>query len=181
MALEGAVGVVAGVSANSISVLTWAVSSAVEGLASAIVIWRFTGKRSLSEDAERRAQRWVAASFFVLAPYFVYESLHRLLTDEPAHTRALAIVITASSVIGMPLLGLAKRRLGRSLGSGATAGEGTQNLLCAGQAATALVAVATAGALPWVDPVAALAIAIVAAREGVELWRGDDACCSTPL
>ena len=68
MTLEGALGVVAGVQANSISVLTWAASSAVEGLASAIVIWRFSGHRMLSEHSERRAQRWVAASFFLLAP-----------------------------------------------------------------------------------------------------------------
>jgi divalent metal cation (Fe/Co/Zn/Cd) transporter len=181
MTLEGVIGLVAGLQANSISVLTWAASSAVEGLASAIVIWRFTGSRWLSEHAERRAQRWVAASFFVLAPYFLYESVHRLLTDEAAETRMLSLVITATSVIGMPLLGVTKRRVGRRLGSGATEGEGTQNLLCAGQAAAALVAVGTAGALPWLDPVAAVAIAVVAAREGVGLWRGDDACCSTPL
>jgi divalent metal cation (Fe/Co/Zn/Cd) transporter len=181
MTLEGVLGLIAGVEANSISVLTWAASSAVEGLASAIVIWRFTGSRSLSEDAERRAQRWVAASFFALVPYFLYESAHRLLTGEPAETRTLSLVITATSVIGMPLLGVAKRRLGRRLGSGATAGEGTQNLLCAGQAAAALVAVATAGALPWLDPVAALAIAVVAAKEGAELWGGEDDCCSMPL
>jgi divalent metal cation (Fe/Co/Zn/Cd) transporter len=181
MTLEGVIGLIAGLQANSISVLTWAASSAVEGLASAIVIWRFTGSRSLSEHAERRAQRWVAASFFVLAPYFLYESVHRLLTNESAETRTLSLVITATSVIGMPMLGVAKRRLGRRLGSGATAGEGTQNLLCAGQAAAALIAVATAGALPWLDPVAALAIAIIAAKEGLELWRGDDACCSAPL
>ena len=65
----------AGIEANSISVLTWAASSAVEGLASAIVIWRFTGHRTLSEHSERRAQRWVAASFFLLAPYFLYEAV----------------------------------------------------------------------------------------------------------
>jgi divalent metal cation (Fe/Co/Zn/Cd) transporter len=181
MTLEGMLGVVAGVQANSISVLTWAASSAVEGLASAIVIWRFTGSRTLSADAERRAQRWVAASFFVLAPYFLYESAHRLTVGEAAEARTLGIALTATSVVGMPLLGLAKRRLGRRLGSAATAGEGMQNLLCAGQAAIALLAVATAGALPWLDPVGALVIAAVAAREGVELWRGEDSCCSAPL
>ncbi len=181
MTLEGVLGVVAGVEAGSISVLTWAASSAVEGLASAIVIWRFTGSRTLSEDAERRAQRWVAVSFFVLAPYFLYESVHRLVAGEAAQAQALGIVLTASSVVGMPLLGLAKRRLGRRLGSGATAGEGTQNLLCAGQAAVALVALAAAGALPWLDPVGAVAIAAIAVWEGLELWRGEDSCCSAPL
>jgi divalent metal cation (Fe/Co/Zn/Cd) transporter len=180
MLAEGAVGALAGVEANSISVLTWAASSAVEGLASAIVIWRFTGARTLSDDAERRAQRWVAGSFFLLAPYFLYEAGHRLLVGEAAEASALAIVITASSVVGMPMLGWAKLRLGRRLDSGATSGEGVQNLLCAGQAAAALVAVCTAGALPWLDPVAALVIAGIAAMEGAGLWRGQPSCCAAP-
>ena len=84
MTLEGALGLLAGIEANSISVLTWAASSAVEGLASAIVIWRFSGRRTLSEHSERRAQRWVAASFFLLAPYFLYESVHRLIARHPS-------------------------------------------------------------------------------------------------
>jgi divalent metal cation (Fe/Co/Zn/Cd) transporter len=181
MTLEGLIGLIAGLQANSISVLTWAASSAVEGLASGIVIWRFTGARTMSEDAEHRAQRCVAGSFFLLAPYFLYEAAHRLVVGEAAETHTLGIVLTASSVIGMPVLGYAKLRLGRRLDSGATAGEGVQNLLCAGQAAAALLALATAGALPWLDPVAALAIAVIAAKEGVEMWRGEDSCCSTPL
>lgn len=181
MTAEGLVGVVAGVQANSISVLTWAASSAVEGLASAIVIWRFTGGRTMSDDAERRAQRWVAGSFFLLVPYFLYESVHRLVSGETAETHTLGIAVTATSVVGMPLLGYAKLQLGRRLNSGATAGEGVQNLLCAVQAAAALIALATAGALPWLDPVAAIGIAAIAAREGRDLWRGEEACCATPL
>jgi divalent metal cation (Fe/Co/Zn/Cd) transporter len=178
MTVEGVVGLLAGAQANSISLITWAASSAVEGLASAIVIWRFTGTRTLSATAERRAQRWVAGSFFLLAPYFVFEAVRRLLTGEAAETHVLAIAVTATSMLGMPLLGIAKRRLGRRLDSGATAGEGAQNLLCAAQAAVALIAVATAGALPWLDPVAALVIAALALREGRGLWRGQDSCCT---
>ena len=180
MTLEGLGGLVAGVQANSISVLTWAASSAVEGLASAIVIWRFTGRRTLSEHSERRAQKWVAASFFLLAPYFLYEAVHRLITGEQAEATTLAIALTASSLVLMPLLGWAKLRLGRRLDSGATSGEGVQNLLCAGQAGAALVAVIGAGAgLAWLDPVAALAIAAVAAKEGADLWRGEECDCHT--
>jgi divalent metal cation (Fe/Co/Zn/Cd) transporter len=180
MTVEGALGVLAGVQANSISVLTWAASSAVEGLASAIVIWRFSGHRTLSEDSERRAQRWVAASFFLLAPYFLYEAVARLLAGTRAEVTALAIALTASSVVLMPLLGWAKLRLGQRLESGATAGEGVQNLLCAGQALAALVAVIAAGAdVAFIDPLAALAIAAIAAKEGVELWRGEECECHT--
>jgi divalent metal cation (Fe/Co/Zn/Cd) transporter len=180
MTLEGALGVIAGIEANSISVLTWAASSAVEGLASVIVIWRFSGRRTLSEHSERRAQRWVAASFFLLAPYLLYEAVHRLITGTQAEATLFAIALTASSVVLMPALGWAKLRLGRRLDSGATAGEGVQNLLCATQAAAALVALLAAGAgVAFVDPLAALVIAGIAIKEGVELWRGEDCACNS--
>jgi len=180
MTLEGALGVLAGIEANSISVLSWAASSAVEGLASAIVIWRFSGHRTLSEHSERRAQRWVAGSFFLLAPYFLYEAIHRLLAGTQAEATAFAIALTASSLVLMPVLGWAKLRLGRRLDSGATTGEGVQNLLCAGQALAALVALVAAGAgVAFLDPLAALVIAGIAAKEGVELWRGEDCDCHT--
>lgn len=180
MTLEGALGVVAGIEANSISVLTWAASSAVEGLASVIVIWRFSGHRTLSEHSERRAQRWVAASFFLLAPYFLYEAVHRLLAGTQAEAAPLAIALTASSVALMPVLGWAKLGLGRQLDSDATAGEGVQNLLCAGQALAALVALIAAGVgVAFLDPLAALVIAGIAAKEGAELWRGEDCDCHT--
>ena len=180
MLLEGALGVLAGVQANSISVLTWAASSAVEGLASAIVIWRFSGRRTLSEHSERLAQRWVAASFFLLAPYFLYEAVVRLVNGTHANAAPLAIALTASSVLLMPLLGWAKLRLGRRLDSQATAGEGIQNLLCAGQALAALIAVLAAGVgVAVIDPLAALLIAGIAAKEGAELWRGEECACHT--
>ncbi len=178
MTLEGALGLLAGIQANSISVLTWAASSAVEGLASAIVIWRFTGRRKLSEHAERRAQRWVAVSFFLLTPYFLYEAIDRLLNGTRANAAPLAIALTASSLVLMPVLGFAKLRLGQRLNSGATSGEGIQNLMCAAQALAALIAVIAAGAgIAWIDPVAALAIGLVAAKEGLELWRGEECDC----
>jgi len=180
MTLEGALGVLAGIEANSISVLTWAASSAVEGLASAIVIWRFTGRRTLSEHSERRAQRWVAASFFLLAPYFLYEAIARLINGTQAEAAPLAIALTASSVMLMPALGWTKLRLGRRLDSGATSGEGVQNLLCAAQALAALIALVAAGAgVAFLDPLAALIIAGIAAKEGVELRRGEECDCHT--
>ena len=66
---EGVLGLIAGITANSISLIGWALGSVIEGLASIIVIWRFTGSRTVSETSERRAQRAVAVSFFLLAPY----------------------------------------------------------------------------------------------------------------
>jgi divalent metal cation (Fe/Co/Zn/Cd) transporter len=178
MTLEGVVGVIAGLEAHSVGVLTWAISSAVEGAASVIVVWRFTGRRTLSESSEARAQKWVAGSFFVLAPYFLYEAMRKLVTGEQAEATTLAIALTGSSLVLMPLLGWAKLRLGKRLSSGATAGEGTQNLLCAAQAGFALVGVLGAGAgIAFLDPMAAFVIAGIAAKEGLEMWRGEGCEC----
>jgi divalent metal cation (Fe/Co/Zn/Cd) transporter len=179
MSVEGLVGVLAGVQAHSLGVVTWAASSFVEALASLIVVWRFTGGRTLSATSEARAQKWVAASFFLLAPFFVVEAIRKLIDGGDTHTTVLAVALTASAIVLMPLLGWAKLRLSRQLDSGATAGEGIQNLMCAVQAATALVAVAGAGiGLGFLDPVAAIAIAGVAVKEGRNGWRGQDSCCS---
>lgn len=180
MTVEGVVGLLAGFEANSLSVLVWAASSFVEGLASATIIWRFTGARLHSPSSERTAQRVVAASFLLLVPYFLWQSASRLVNGGDVDANALGIAVTASAIVLMPLLGWAKLRLARRLGSEATAGEGVQNLLCAGQAAAALVAlVGAAGGLQVLDPIAALVISAIAVKECAELWRGEgDDCCA---
>ena len=156
MTIEAAAGISAGVAAASIALTGWALSSAVEGLASVIVIWRFTGTRTLSETAEARAQKGVAVSFWLLAPYVTIEAMHNLLTGQKPGTSVAGIAVTALAVVIMPVLGIAKRRLGRHLGSGATAGEGTQNLLCAYLGAAVLISLAANAAFGWwwLDPIA---------------------------
>jgi divalent metal cation (Fe/Co/Zn/Cd) transporter len=128
---EGILGLSAGVGANSISLIGWALGSVIEGLASIIVIWRFTGNRTLSEVAERRAGRAVALSFFLLAPYLTLQSLRDLLGGHDVTTSTLGLAVTAASLVVMPILGRAKQRLGAQLSSEATSGEGMQNLMCA--------------------------------------------------
>lgn len=182
MTVEGVVGLLAGFEANSLSVLVWAASSFVEGLASVTIVWRFTGSRLHSQTSERTAQRWVAGSFLLLVPYFVYASVARLAHGSDVAGSALGIAVTASAIVLMPLLGWAKLRLSRQLNSDATAGEGVQNLLCAAQAAAALVALIGAGAgLSVLDPIAALVISAIAAKQCVELWRGEGDDCCTPV
>jgi divalent metal cation (Fe/Co/Zn/Cd) transporter len=179
MTAEGVVGVIAGVAASSIALVGWALGSAVEALASVIVIWRFTGSRTLSETTERRARKAVAVSFWILAPYIVIEAVRDLTGHHRAAVSALGIILTASSVIVIPVLGTVKRRLGQRLGSGATAGEGTQNLMCAAQAAAVLVSLVVVATWPgsWpADPVIALGIAAWSIREGRQSWRGADCC-----
>lgn len=178
MLAEASIGMLAGAEAHSIGVIAWAVGSAVEAAAAVIVIVRLTGRNRFSETAERRAQRWVAGSFFVLVPYILYEAIAKLIDSSQPKWSWLAIVLLGSSVVLMPALGWANHGLGERLGSGATAGEGTQNLLCAAQGAIALAGLllASAGA-GFLDPAAAVLIAGIAAREGVELWRGDGCGC----
>jgi divalent metal cation (Fe/Co/Zn/Cd) transporter len=178
MAAEGAVGLAAGAAAGSIALVGWALSSVVEGLASVIVIWRFSGARTLSDRAELRAQRAVAVSFWLLAPAVAVESVRDLATGHRPATTLLGMALAASSILLMPALGLAKRRLGARLDSGATAGEGAQNLLCAYLAAAVLAGLAANALLGWwwLDPVAGLAVAGMAIREGIAAWRGEDCC-----
>src|SRR4051812_46575251 len=142
MAAEGTIAIVAGILAGSIALVGFGIDSAIEGFASGIIIWRFTGARMHSHAAEERAQKLVAIQFFLLAPYVAFEALHKLITGEHPSTSWLGMALTASSVIGMPLLGVAKRRLADQLGSAATRGEGNQNLLCAYLAAAVLVGLA---------------------------------------
>jgi divalent metal cation (Fe/Co/Zn/Cd) transporter len=182
MTVEGVVGLIAGLEASALSVIVWAASSFVEGLASIIVIWRFTGSRTLSEHSEHVAQRLVAGSFLLLVPFFVYEAIRRLIVGSDATSSTLGIAVTASAVVLMPLLGYAKLKLGQRLGSGATAGEGIQNLMCAAQAAAALIALIGASAgLGLIDPIAALVVAAIAAVESVALWRGEQDDCCAPI
>jgi divalent metal cation (Fe/Co/Zn/Cd) transporter len=182
MTVEGAVGIFAGAVAGSIALVGWGLGSVIEGLAAVIVIWRFTGSRTHSETSERRAQRGVAVSFFLLAPYIAVEGVRSLAGGEHPDTSVLGIAVTASSVVLMPALGIAKRRLGEQLGSSATAGEGTQNLLCAAQGAAVLAGLAANAAVGawWLDGVIALGLAAFAIKEGREAWHGEGCCVGDP-
>jgi divalent metal cation (Fe/Co/Zn/Cd) transporter len=178
MAAEGAVAITAAIAAGSVALLGFGLDSAIESLASVIVIWRFTGTRTLSDTAEDRAHKAVAVTFFLLAPYIAYDAISTLLARDHAQTSWLGVGLAVASLITMPLLGLAKKRLGAALGSAATAGEGTQNLLCAYLAAAVLVGLLanTVFGWWWLDPVVGLGIAGLAIREGIEAWRGEGCC-----
>jgi divalent metal cation (Fe/Co/Zn/Cd) transporter len=181
MGLEGGIAIAAGIAAGSIALIGFGIDSAIEGFASIVIIWRFTGTRTLSHTAEERAQKLVAVQFFILAPYVAYEAIRHLAGAEHPEVSAIGMALTASSVIGMPLLGTAKQRVARRLGSQATHGEGTQNLLCAYLAGAVFLGLAGNALLGawWLDPIAALFIAGIAVREGVETWRGEG-CCAAP-
>ena len=108
MLTEAVIGLWQGPIVGSIALTGWALGSAVEGMASVIVIWRFSGSRTLSETAEWRAQRGVAVSFWLLALYIAAESIHHLLSEQHAETTLIGIVLTTVALLTMPILGRAK-------------------------------------------------------------------------
>jgi divalent metal cation (Fe/Co/Zn/Cd) transporter len=183
MTIEGAVAITAGIVASSIALVGFGLDSGIEGVASVIIIWRFTGHRMFSHAAEQRAQKLVAVQFFLLAPYVAFESARALLGAEHPEVSWVGIALAVGSVTFMPMLGIAKERLADQLGSAATKGEGRQNMLCAYLAGALLVGLlgnALIGAW-WLDPLVGLLIAAVAVREGLEAWRGEGCCVSSPL
>jgi divalent metal cation (Fe/Co/Zn/Cd) transporter len=170
----------AGIAAGSIALIGFGADSLVEAFAGFVVVWLFTSRRLGSEAAERRAQQLIAASFFVLAAYVGVEAVRTLVIASEPRTSWLGIGLAAFTAPTMPLLALAKRRVGQGLGSSATVKEGAQNLVCA-YLSVALLAGLLANALAgwwWADPAAALVIAGVAVREGRASWRGEG-CCET--
>lgn len=178
--VEGGVGLWQGLAVGSVALTGWALGGVSEALGSAMVVWRFSGARTFSVGAERRAQRGVAVSFWLTAPYIAAESVRELTGEHRAEASAIGLALTAAGFVLMPILGRANRRLGARLDSGATEAEGMQNYLCAAQAGGVLVGLATMALWSggwWIDPAVGLGIAGVAAWQGARAWRGHDCGC----
>jgi divalent metal cation (Fe/Co/Zn/Cd) transporter len=179
---EFAIALAAGISAGSIALIGFGIDSLIEVLAGGVIVWLFTGRRRGSAVAERRAQMAIAATFFLLAGYVAVESVRTLIDGDHPDVSWVGIALAAVTAPTMPLLARAKRRVGHQLGSAATVSEGAQNMVCAYLSIALLLGLGANAVLGWwwADPVAALAIAAVAAREGVLGWRGEscaDGCC----
>ena len=177
--IEFAIALGAGIAAGSIALIGFGIDSVIEALAGGVIVWLFTGGRGSSPVAERRAQQLIAASYAVLVAYIVVEATRDLLGSQHPQVSWIGIGLAAFTATTMPLLAAAKRSVGRKLGSSATVSEAQQNQICA-YLSIALLAGLLANALAgwwWADPVAALLIAAVAAREGIESWRGERCRC----
>jgi hypothetical protein len=179
--LEGVVAIAAGAAASSTALIGFALDSFVEVSSALVVIWQF--RSHVPEARERLALRLIAVSFFALAAWVTFEAIRSLLGDGEAQPSPVGIDVAAASVVVMPVLVWAKRRTGRELGSVTVMADSMQTMLCTYLSAILLVGLflnATLG-WSWADPIAALVIAAVATREGIEAWRGkqcDD--CALP-
>jgi divalent metal cation (Fe/Co/Zn/Cd) transporter len=181
-AVEATVALGAGIAASSVALVGFGADSLVEGLAGIVVLWRFAAARAASDEAERRAQRLIGASFVLIAAYVAVEAVRGLAGGHEPDASWVGITLSAAALVTMPPLAIAKGRLGERLGSAATSGEGRQNMLCAYLSAALLVGLVANAALGWwwADPGAALLIAGVALREGRQAWRGEECGCCAP-
>ena len=177
--LEFAIALAAGLVASSIALVGFGIDSAIEAAAGLVVVWLFASSRAGSAGAERRAQRLIAASFFLLAAYLAIEATRSLFTGVEPQASWVGIGLAAVTAPTMPLLARVKTRLGRQLGSAATVSEGAQTMLCAYLSLALLVGLGANALLGWwwADPLTALVIAGVAVREGASGWRGDTCGC----
>lgn len=175
-ALEAVIAIGAGLVAGSIALVGFGLDSIVEVSSGLVILWQF--RHSLPETRERQALRLIALSFFALAGYVTFESARALLRAAEPEPSRVGIALAIASLAVMPCLSWAQRRTGRQLGSRSVVADGTQTLLCtylSGVLLAGLLLNATLG-WSWADPVAGLVIAAVAAREGLEAWRGQDCC-----
>jgi divalent metal cation (Fe/Co/Zn/Cd) transporter len=180
--VEAAIAIGAGIVAGSIALIGFGADSLIESFAGFILLWRFAASRATSEDAEQRAQKLIAISFYVIAAYVAFEAVRSLLTGDRPEASWVGIGLAAITLATMPPLAIAKGRIGEKLGSSATKSEGQQNMLCAYLSAALLVGLGANAlfGLWWADPVTALVIAAVAIKEGRESWRGES-CCTAPI
>lgn len=178
--IEFAIAMGAGIAASSIALVGFGIDSLIESLAGFIIVWLFAAARGGAAQHERRAQQLVAASYAILVIYILVEALRSLLGGEHPNPSWTGIALAAVTAPTMPLLAGAKRRVGRALGSSATVSEAQQNQICAYLSIALLIGLGANALFGfwWADPGAALVIAVVAAREGLESWRGESCeCC----
>jgi divalent metal cation (Fe/Co/Zn/Cd) transporter len=174
--IEAVVALTAGARASSSALIGFGLDSVIEVSSAAAVAWQFAGRDP--EAREKVALKVIACSFFGLAVFVTIDALRSLFGAGEAQHSAVGLVLAAVSLAVMPVLSLAQRRAGRELGSRSAVADSKQTLLC-----TYLSAVLLAGlglnwlfGWSWADPIAALVIAGVAVREGIEAWRGDRCC-----
>ena len=178
--LEGLIAVGAGVVAGSIALVGFGFDSLIEVTSGAVLLWRLHA--DVDEERRERVEaislRLVGVCFVVLALYVSYDSIKSLLRREAPDESLIGIVLAAVSLIVMPLLVRAKRNVARSIKSGALMADSKQTELC-----TYLSAILLGGLLLnallgwwWADPVAALIMVPIIAKEGLEALRGETCC-----
>jgi divalent metal cation (Fe/Co/Zn/Cd) transporter len=175
--LEGIIAIAAGLLAGSVALVGFGFDSVIEVISGATLLWRLYADvdEHRRERVEQRALRIVGWSFLLLAAYVLFDAGKALIRREPPDESIIGIVLAAVSLVVMPLLVRAKRRVARAIGSKALEADATQTAIC-----TWLSAILLGGLLLnalagwwWADPVAALVMIPIIVREGLEGIRGE--------
>jgi divalent metal cation (Fe/Co/Zn/Cd) transporter len=177
--IEAIVALAAGARASSSALIGFGLDSVIEVSSAAAVAWQFAGRDP--EAREKVALKVIACSFFALAIFVTIDAVRSLFGTGEAQHSPVGLVLAAVSLAVMPLLSWAQRRAGRELGSRSAVADSKQTLLCTYLSAVLLVGLGLNWLFgwSWADPIAALVIAGVAVREGVEAWRGHRCCGPT--
>lgn len=182
---EGVVAVLAGLAAGSVSLVGFGADSAIEVSAALALAWRLRQERRVdcTQPSDRVAVRLISGSFALLAIGVGVEAVRDLASKHEPDASAVGIVVATLSLIAMPALARAKRRLAPLLGSAAVVADAKQTSLCALLSGVLLVGLAANAALGWwwADPLAGIGIAALAAREAVHTWQAEaleDTCCA---
>jgi cation diffusion facilitator family transporter len=184
--VEGVVAVAAALAAGSVALMGFGIDSFVECASGSVLIWRLRAERrhasaTAIERLERRAQRLVAVSLFVLAAYIIGDAACSFVTGERPAPSTVGMILTAVSLGVMWWLARAKLRAARTLGSRSLEADAFQTTACWWLSLAALVGIGLNAALSWwwADPAAAVVISLLIIHEGREAWRGED-CCDLP-
>jgi divalent metal cation (Fe/Co/Zn/Cd) transporter len=180
--VEAAVGMAAGIAADSVALVGFALDSLVESSSAGILIWRLRAEAHggrTAEEVEGKAIRLVALAFFALAAYVAGRSAFDLLARSQPEESSVGIGLALVSLVVMPLLAWRKHREARELDSRALQADSTQTSICTYLSAFLLIGLVANASLGWwwADPLTGLVIALFAAREGRELWTAEDFCC----
>lgn len=177
--LEGLIAITSGLLAGSIALVSFGFDSLIEVSSGAALLWRLhLDSPERRERAEQVALKLVGISFLLLAAYVIYDSAKSLINREPPETSYVGIGIAALSLIVMPFLARAKRRVAASIKSRAMHADSRQTDLCAYLSAILLGGLLLNALLGWwwADPVAALVMVPIIAKEGIEALRGETCC-----
>jgi divalent metal cation (Fe/Co/Zn/Cd) transporter len=176
--LEAVVAIGEGAAANSSALIGFGLDSTIEVSSAAIVLWQF--RSPLPHQRERQALRLIAASFFALAAWVWVAAGADLLTRHEPEASSVGVGLAVASLIVMPILATAKRRVGRKMGAATVVADSAQTWLCTSLSAVLLIGLLANAARGWwwADPAAALVIGAVAAREGTNAWRGHNCCAA---
>ena len=171
--LEAVVAIGAGAAASSSALIGFGLDSVIEVLSAVAIAWQFTRRQPERWDAV--TARAVAVAFFLLAAYVTVDSVLTLSGAQHVEHSPVGIGIAALSLVTMPALAWVERRTGRELGSASVVADSRQLLVCMELSGTVLVGLLLNSLVgwAWADPVAALVVAALAVREGLEAWRGE--------